>query len=239
MCLAAAVLASVAAPPAVFAGSFSVSPVRIFMQARERATAITVVNEGDTELVMQAELFTWKQKADGADELAPTEDIVLAPPILKMAPRSRQVVRLANLKPVAGTAQQTYRMLVREIPEARPAREGVEIQVALAFSLPVFITPPGAKSKLVCELGKVEGPSVTAVCDNRGEAYAQPVSLTLTTAGGEVLVSREITGGYVLPQVRRSFDLQRAAGTMPRGPAQLTVTQDDGSKQVFDVRLGD
>lgn len=225
--------------PLLHAGSFSVSPVRIFMEARERATAVTVVNEGDTELVMQAELFTWKQKPDGADELTPTEDMVLAPPILKMAPRSRQVVRLANLRPPPAGAQQTYRMIVREVPEARPSTTGVEIQVALAFSLPVFLTPPGAKSKLVCDLGKTSGATVVASCENQGQAYAQPVGMTLTTAGGEVLVSREITGGYVLPQIRRAFELQRAAGTLPRGPAQLAVTQDDGSKQVFEVRLVD
>src|SRR4051812_18089968 len=84
-------------PPAT-AGSFTVSPVRIFMQVRERATAITVVNEGDSELVMQAELYAWSQKPDGVDELTATEDMIMAPPILKLAPRSRQVVRLANLR---------------------------------------------------------------------------------------------------------------------------------------------
>lgn len=239
ICLASGAAATLFCAAPVAAGSFSVSPVRIFMQARERATAITIVNEGDSELVMQAELFTWKQKPDGVDELTPTEDMVLAPPILKMAPRSRQVVRLANLRPVPPGPQLTYRMVVREIPEARPASDQVQVQVALAFSLPVFITPPGAKSQLACELGKTTSAGVVATCENRGQAYAQPVKMTLTSAGGEVLVARDISGGYILPQVRRSFELQRASGSLPRGPAQLAVTQDDGSKQVFDVRLAD
>ncbi|QJW83166.1 hypothetical protein HK414_03210 [Ramlibacter terrae] len=91
----------------------------------------------------------------------------------------------------------------------------------------------------MCSLGKAEGAAVVANCENRGQAYAQAVKMTLTTASGEVLVARDISGGYVLPQVRRSFELQRAAGALPRGPAQLAVTQDDGSKQVFDVRLAD
>ncbi|QJW83516.1 fimbria/pilus periplasmic chaperone [Ramlibacter terrae] len=56
--------------------------------------------------------------------------MVLAPPILKLAPRSGQVVRLANLRPVPGGAQQTYRMVVREIPEARPAGANVEVRRA-------------------------------------------------------------------------------------------------------------
>src|SRR5689334_12010316 len=87
------------APPAE-AGIFSVSPVRIFMESRERATGVTVVNEGTEPLVMQAEIFQWKQKADGTDDLVPTQDLVLAPPILRLAAGERQVVRLANLRPV-------------------------------------------------------------------------------------------------------------------------------------------
>lgn len=240
LCLTAAAFASLLSAAPASAGSFSVSPVRIYMQARERATAITIVNEGDSELVMQAELFTWKQKPDGVDELTPTEDMILAPPILKLAPRSRQVVRLANLRPVPPGPQLTYRMVVREIPEVRPA-SSVQVQVALAFSLPIFITPPGAKSQLSCALGQGTATALVATCDNRGQAYAQPVKMTLTTAGGEVLASRDITGGYILPQVKRNFELPRpaGAGAMPRGPAQLAVTQDDGSKQVFDVQLAE
>ena len=65
--LRAACVAAVTVPAAQ-AGSFSVSPVRIFMEMRERATGVTVINEGDTELVMQAELFEWKQKPDGTDD---------------------------------------------------------------------------------------------------------------------------------------------------------------------------
>ena len=91
----AACLAAVFGTPAQ-AGSFSVSPVRIFMEARERPTGVTIINEGDTDLVMQAELFEWKQKPDGTDELLPTQDLVLAPPILKLAKGTQQEVRVSG-----------------------------------------------------------------------------------------------------------------------------------------------
>ena len=88
-----------------WAGLFSVTPVRIFMTPRERAAAVTVTNEGDTELLMQADVYDWKQKADGSDDLTLSEDMILAPPIIKLAPKSRQVVRLALLKPVTAGQQ--------------------------------------------------------------------------------------------------------------------------------------
>lgn len=224
----------------VQAGSFSVSPVRIFMEARERATGVTIINEGDTDLVMQAELFEWKQKPDGTDDLQPTQDLVLAPPILRLAKGARQVVRLANLRPPVPGEQLTYRLIVREVPEAlKPAQQGVQVQVALAFSLPIFITPPGVRRGLVCTASRLDPGTVRATCENRGQAYAQPSSMTLTTPSGNTLLSSEVKGGYILSGITRSFDLSADGGRVPGGPLKLQVTQDDGSKQVFDVRLAE
>lgn len=235
--LFAAVAAALASPGAQ-AGSFSVSPVRIFMESRERATGVTVINEGDTDLVMQAELFEWKQKPDGTDELLPTQDLVLAPPILRLAKGARQVVRLANLRPPVPGEQLTYRMVVREVPEAlAQSQQGVQIQVALAFSLPIFITPPGAKRALDCTATRTSPTAVRATCENRGQAYAQAATMTLTTPSGNTLLTSDIKGGYILPKVTRSFELAGEGSRIPGGPLKLQVTQDDGSKQVFDVRL--
>ena len=101
------------------AGNFSVSPVRIYMKPKDRATAITIVNEGDEDLVMQADLYEWKQKPNGEDDLKLTEEMFLSPPIIKLAAKSRQVVRLARLVPTPTSAQLTYRMIVREIPDRK------------------------------------------------------------------------------------------------------------------------
>ena len=86
-------VAMLLAAPA-WAGQFSVTPVRIFMATKDRAVAVTITNEGDEQLVMQADLYLWKQKPDGQDDLTLTEDMFLSPPIIKLAPRARQVVRL-------------------------------------------------------------------------------------------------------------------------------------------------
>ncbi|MDQ6881948.1 MAG: hypothetical protein M3150_07630, partial [Pseudomonadota bacterium] len=51
---------AVASCASVLAAEFSVTPVRIFMAAKDRAVAITVVNEGDEEIVMQADLYSWR-----------------------------------------------------------------------------------------------------------------------------------------------------------------------------------
>lgn len=233
-------LALLGSSVAALGATFSVSPVRIYLQARERATAITVDNEGDGEVVLQGEVFQWTQKADGTDVLTPTDDLILAPPILKVAPKSRQVLRLANLKPVPPGEQLTYRIIVREVPEAAVPKEGVQIKVSLAFSLPIFITPPGAKQRLVCAAKRGSPDLLLATCENQGDAYAQPVNFAVRTATGTVLMSQDIAGGYILPKMRRQFELKRpASGPAIDGAATFAVTQDDGSVQLFDVAMSD
>lgn len=217
------------------AAEFTVSPVRIFMTPRERAVAVTIINDGAEEIVMQADVYSWKQNADGTDDLKSTDDLVLSPPILKVPPRSRQVVRLARLTAPPTAAEETYRLIVREIPEARSQRPGeVGLQLALAFSLPVFITPTGAKRAVSCELQRTTGETVRATCANDGRAYAQARSFDLIGAGGEKVAARE-TGGYILPGSRRAFDITRSAGRIPAGRFKLQVSFDDGTAQTFDV----
>ena len=214
------------------------TPVRIFMTPRDRAVAVTITNDGDEELVMQADVFVWSQKPDGEDELVLSEDLILSPPILKLAPKARQVVRLAMVSvPRAADRQLTYRMIVREVPEARPPSEKeVKLQVALAFSLPVFITPPGAKGRLECAGAKAAPDTLRVTCANDGAAYTYPREFTVSTDSGKRVATRD-TGAYVLPGTKRAFDVKSTEGNLPRGPLKLAVTLDDGSSQTYDVTV--
>jgi len=220
----------------VYAGAFSVTPVRIYMTPKDKAVAVTINNEGDEELVMQADVYLWKQTPDGKDDLTLTEDLLLSPPIIKLAGKSRQVVRLARLTPAQQEQQLTYRMIVREIPEARPNKDKVQLQIALAFSMPVFITPPSAKSKLDCTVERAAANAVNAACKNTGSAYAQPLDFILTGETGDQLASSN-QASYILPTIQRNFDIKSADKPIPAGKAKLTVKLDDGSKQTFDVML--
>ncbi len=221
------------------AGQFTVTPVRIFMMPTDRAIAITVTNESDEQLVMQADLYEWKQKPGGVDELTLTEDMFLSPPILKMAPKSRQVVRLARVaRGQPGVNELTYRMILREIPEAKPPGDKSVVQIALAFSLPVFITPKTAKANLNCGLARLAMNKVQADCTNSGNAYSHPVSFLLSTITGSKLAEQG-NGGYILPDIKRSFELKREDGSIPAGKAKLAVTLADGTTQNFDVMINE
>lgn len=231
-------LAAAFLPGVVVAGQFTVNPVRIFMATKDRTTSVTVVNEGTSDLVMQADLYAWRQTASGQDELIPTDDLIAAPPILKLAPGAKQVVRMAMLKPMSATEQLTYRVIIREIPEVKPPEPGVQLQIALAFSLPIFITPPGAKHQLVCDVQRAAPNVAQAVCENKGTAYTQATQFKFIDANGKTLLSSD-SGGYILPGAKRSFELKSATSRFANGKAQLLVVQDDQSVLTFDAMLAE
>ncbi|MBS7808033.1 fimbria/pilus periplasmic chaperone [Variovorax sp. PCZ-1] len=233
---AMALAAVLPAAPAL-AGSFSVTPVRVYMSPRDRAVAITITNEGDSPVALQADINVWSQKPDGTDELVLTEDMVLSPPIIKLGPKARQVVRLALLKPADASRQLTYRLIVREIPEATaPKGNSIEVPVALALSMPVFITPPIAKREINCQANR-EGVALAITCANTGSAYAQIREiLVLRGDAAAAPLARFEGGAYILPGARKSIGIS-AAQPIAAGEATLKLTFDDGKDQSFVVRL--
>ena len=221
--------------PLAQAGAFSVTPVRIYMVPRDRAVAVTIVNEGDTEVALQADLNLWRQKPDGTDELTLTEDLILSPPIIKIGPKARQVVRLARLGPADASRQLTYRLIVREVPEATaPKDKSIQIPISLALSMPVFITPPAAQRAMQCDVARADARTLTATCANSGTAYAQ-VREVLLQRGEEVLARFE-GGTYILPGARKAMTA-KGEKPVPAGPARMAVQFDDGKSQSFDVVL--
>ncbi|WP_431098597.1 fimbrial biogenesis chaperone [Polaromonas aquatica] len=229
-----AVLISLLGPwAAATAGVFSVTPVRLYMTPRDRAIAVTLSNEADTEVVLQADINTWSQKADGTDELVLTEDLILAPPIIKLAPKARQVVRLAMLKPADASRQLTYRMIIREVPEAVPAT-GIQVPIALALSMPVFVTPPAAKRQVNCTNQVADAKTLNLQCSNTGTAYAQIREATVTRS--TQVLARFEGGSYILPGARKTVGL-KAEQALTKGDAQLVVTFDDGQSLTTSITL--
>ncbi|HEU4922347.1 MAG TPA: fimbria/pilus periplasmic chaperone [Burkholderiales bacterium] len=229
-----ALLAAAIALPA-FAASFSVTPVRIYMRPQDRAVAVTIANESDGPVVLQADIYSWTQTADGTDELALTEDLVLSPPIIKLGRKARQVVRLARLKPPDASRQLTYRLIMREVPEAMVPKDNIQVTIALALSMPVFITPAPARRKVACDASRGEQSTLNVGCANVGSAYAQVREVLVKD--GERVLGRFEGGAYILPGARKVLPI-KAENIAPGARLQIVVNYDDGRSESFDVTVG-
>ncbi len=227
------------------AASFSVVPVRIFMKPGDKAIAVTLVNNDSTPVLLQAETFDWDQDALGNDQLTPSEDLILSPPIVQLAPNQQQVVRVALLRAPDPDRQLTYRLLLREVPKPADPARGITLPVSLAVSLPVFMTPPQAEAKVDCALVKwtrpvpealrSRAPQIAARCTNAGNATRQ-VRQARVVAADKTLAS-SLGSSYVLPG--RAVEIPIAKASLPAAGAAvgLQVELDDGSEQSFNVRL--
>lgn len=216
------------------AGVFTVTPVRIYMAPKDRAVAVTITNDGDSEIVLQADLHSWAQKPDGTDQLTLTEDLILSPPIIKLAPKAKQVVRLARLVPPDPKRQMTYRFILREVPEALAPKNKIQVPIALALSMPVFITPPNARRGVTCELAGVESKTIGVRCGNLGNAYAQIREIEILR--GEQKIARYEGGTYILPGASRTIAVS-AERAPPSGAVRVLVTFDDTQVQEFQLSV--
>src|SRR5205085_6667829 len=112
--------------------------------------------------------------------------------------------------PAGGDKQLTYRLFIREIVEARPPEKNLEVNIALAFSLPVFITPPGAKNDLACDAVRAGADRVSVRCTNNGAAHALIREIALDR--GTMRLAGRDAGAYILSGIRRAFELTRVDG---------------------------
>lgn len=201
----AAVLA-LAAALAAHAGSFSANPVRLTLPADATSTSLLLENQGDQPVLVQAEVMAWSQQ-DGNDVLTPSQDLVVSPPIFKVAPGAAQTVRVGLLRPADPTGELTYRLFLQEVAQPPPpGQQGVS--VALQLGLPVFVLPRGrAAPHLVWRAAQTAEGQVRLSLANAGNAHVQAIDCKLYTQDGTLIAEHNLAG-YVLRGQTRSWQIK-------------------------------
>jgi fimbrial chaperone protein len=115
-----------------------------------------------------------------------------------------------------------------------PAKKSVQIPIALALSMPVFITPPKARREVSCVIAGVDQGSVGLRCGNSGNAYAQIREIEITRDGQKI--ARADAGAYILPGAAKTITVKAESALAP-GVARVQVTFDDGKTQEFQLSL--
>lgn len=137
--LAAALLLPLAAAQA--SSSLLIWPIDPVIEHDERAVALWIENRGRADALLQLRIFAWSQ-VDGEDRYAEQDDIVGTPPMIRIAPGARQLVRLTRTGTTPPATEQAFRVLIDEIPTpdaaaANPA-PSVGIRFQLRYSIPLF-----------------------------------------------------------------------------------------------------
>ena len=194
-------------------GGIRISPVRLYVGASENATAVTVTNQDAAERRFQVQVERWTQSADGADELAPTQDLIANPPMFVLKPGQARVVRVGFVDPAPVPVEQAYRVYIREVPGS-PSPDGqargdgeapTGIQVLRRFSLPLFRAPTEPAHRDLQWSASVTDGSVTLRAYNRGNVHERRSDLKIYADSGNTLL--EHAGGIndMLPGSTRTW----------------------------------
>ena len=191
--------------PAATAQSLSVLPVNVFLSPGEMATSLTVTNSGTSETAVQIRAYAWGQK-DNDDPLTATDDVLLSPPLAKIAPGASQVIRLILRKAPQGQ-EASYRILIDQLPP--PGEPGV-VHIVLRLSIPIFAKPavrclPKVEFHLESDAGQFY-----LVAANSGTLHEVIRDLVLTAADGRALKAESSALPYILPGATRRWHIVAA-----------------------------
>jgi len=201
----------------VAAGSFQVNPIRVDISKGTTTAAITVRNEGDDAIVIQASIVSWTQDDSGQDVYAPTGEALVTPPIMTIPPAGEQILRVGLRRPPDPQRELTYRLFLEEVPP--PPKPGFTgLQVALRVGVPVFVPPlvPGIRRLEWSAQISPDG-SIRLAAQNTGNTHVQVTGFELGLPGAGEPLTQQSALAYVLAGQRRLWTLPAPSNRVHAG----------------------
>ncbi|HZT56905.1 MAG TPA: fimbria/pilus periplasmic chaperone [Burkholderiaceae bacterium] len=216
---------------AAAASEIGVTPVVVHLdKAHDRAT-LSVVNSGAEPVIMQAEVIEWK-RSNGAEEDAPSADMVINPSVFTVQPGQAQLVRVGLRRAAPAQREGTYRIVLREVPAAPRAGElriSGQVQVLMALRVPIYVAPHAVVRELRWQARREPDGSVTATLHNEGNVHARVGRMQLRSSEG-VLASQAFPA-VVFPGETQSFRWH-GLGQIVAQPLTLEAATDHGAHSV-------
>lgn len=212
------------------AGSFTVSPVRVELSPAKPLSSVTITNDGDEAVKLEVEGKLWTQK-DGNDDYQDTRELIVTPPVITLAAKASQIIRLGLRRGADPKNELSYRLFITEIrPQVKT--EGTGVTMNLRLSVPIFVKPTAAVNpQLQWTAKKVEGGNLLLRAENTGNIHMQVANLQLSA--GTDLVAKESSATYLLPGQSHEWTVKPEAGkTFNTSALSLTGFCDAGDLKV-------
>jgi fimbrial chaperone protein len=165
--------------------------------------------------------------------LTATEDIVFFPPLLTVAPREDQKIRVGIASP-AGPIESSYRLFIEQMPDLKvvEARDNGQVQVLMKFGIPIFVAPKSAaKAGKIGSLTMKNG-SLDFEVVNTGTEHFDPGKVRVT--GYDIrdtkVFSHEISGWYILAGGARDYQLHIPGVECSKAKQVMVEVQTGGTK---------
>ncbi|VVM98958.1 hypothetical protein PS684_03464 [Pseudomonas fluorescens] len=199
------------------ASSVLIWPIDPVLEADQQASALWLENRGSETANLQIRVFGWSQSGF-AEQYQNQRDVIGSPPVAKIEPGQKQLVRLTRTKDVPPGQELAYRIIIDEIPTAQPAtadggKTAAAIRFQMRYSVPLFAYGAGLWSKedstrardpkgvglpqLSWRTVAVDGKPYVEV-RNQGAVHARLTDVAIKQAGQSRPLAEGLLG-YVLP----------------------------------------
>jgi fimbrial chaperone protein len=180
------------------AAGWEIDPVRIELSTLQQTAALSIKNTTNQSTSIQIQAVTWAQR-DGKDIFAPTKELLVSPPIVTIAPKSEQIIRVALRRNASATNELTYRLNLQELPRKQSANF-TGVKVALRVTMPVFVQSldGGAAAKMEWDISRMPEDQLKATLKNTGNAHIQISDFAVYIPGVDKPIAGEAGSSYVL-----------------------------------------
>lgn len=219
VCLAAGLHAA-----AAMAGGLTIFPLRADLSTQTRIAAFNVISGESTPTLMQVHLFAWTQ-ANGVELLAPSDDLLVGPPIFTLAPGKTQLIRVGLRSDPMSNREIAYRVVIGEVPTSKLAG----LSFAFRLSMPIFVSPTmpsGPHAQWSVE--HIDTRHLRLTLDNSGDEHIHVASLSVATEPADTLIFSGGPSAYVLSGQRRSWTIPVDKASDVRS-LRVTVTTEGGA----------
>ncbi len=227
-CLLAVILLLVCCWVAASA-SVRVEPVLVEVEAPGSATTLTLRNDDHQAIDVQIRIFRWSQ-SNGQEHLEPTTDVVVSPPLTTLSRGAEYLVRVVRVAPRPVEGEESYRVIVDEIPDRAASRSGI-VKFALRYSIPVFfLAPQTPEPRLAWSIDRSGAHLVVAV-QNSGGKRLRISNVKLRDSRGVTVSLRDGLVGYVLGGAAMRWPFRAALGAKLSGDT-VRLTADTDSRPI-------
>jgi P pilus assembly chaperone PapD len=205
------------------AAEFQLSPTRVQLDPKHLVDTVVVGNSGTTPLRFEVSVQRWRMAADGHWELAPSDDLIVHPLLLDIAPGAKGRVRVGQLAPSQDPAELAYRIQLEE--QAIGPQESNRVRMLTRISLPVFVHGGLAGApQAALAAPRWHGDVLALALHNGGDSYLPPQALDvqLRAGNGAVLSKQSLQGNYVLAGATFPLRMRMSQALCARA-ADLTV----------------
>lgn len=208
------------------AASLRVSPVIIDLSAPTAASNIRVWNDAKRPINVQVRIFRWSQ-SNGVDTYTPATDVVVSPPISKLKPDGENIIRIVRTTKRAVKAEESYRLIVDELPDAGQRKSGT-VNLVIRHSIPVFFSQPGTADANATWSVRRRSGGYQVTVSNKGGKRLRVSDLSLQGSGGSAVARQNGLVGYVLGQSSATWFIPGTGGSRSGGPLTISAQSEAG-----------